>query len=147
MSDWLFDGANKIAQEPLGATDVIWDLDRDIYSAWKRWAAAGGAGALNAFIVEGGTPIGSTGISTGSSFVLVNGWKMRLAEYDHHSTVIGNLFSDDGVVSVPALSGSSTLFVQGAVAAQGINTGESFGLTQQNLIDLAEKVWRYQRAS
>ena len=121
MADFIFDGPNRLIIEPAGAGDTTFDVGRDLYSAWKRWTQTGaGAQYLNAFIVEGGTPIGATGLFTGSTILLVNGWKIRAAEHDHQLTLVGNLYSDDGVVSVPSLTANATVFVSATVGAQGI---------------------------
>lgn len=137
MVDFLFDGDARLITEPPGTGDTTFDVDRDIYSAWKRWVQSGaGAQYPAAFQVEGGTPIGATGLVTGTTFILVNGWKLKPAEHDHQAFIIGNLFSDDGVVSVPADTASAGFFVSASVAAQGIESGIS-GLTAQESADLA----------
>ena len=140
MPDFLFDGPNKLIIEPAGAGDTSFDVGRDVYSAWKRWVESGsGAGFINAFQVEGGTPIGATGLFTGSTILLVNGWKIQAANHDHQLTLVGNLFSDDGVVSVPPATASATVFVSATVGAQGITSGSGLDATQQ--AQLAE-IWR-----
>lgn len=134
MADFLFDGPNRLIIEPSGSGNTNFEVGRDIYSAWKRWTQTGvGSQFLNAFTVEGGTPIGATGLFTGATFLLVNGWKVRAAEHDHQLTLSGNLYSDDGIVSVPSLTANATVFVSASVAAQGIATGSggSGGLTAQ----------------
>ncbi|NQZ48176.1 MAG: hypothetical protein HRT63_11715 [Erythrobacter sp.] len=140
MADWTFDGSNKLIVEPNGSGNTTFQVDRDIYSAWKRWVESGaGTQYLPAFSVEGGTPIGATGLFTGSTFLLVNGWKVKPADFDHQVTLIGNLYSDDGVVSVPADTAAATVFASGSVAAQGIATegGGSGGGTNPS------EVWSY----
>lgn len=143
MADWLFDGTNKIIKEPAGAGDTSFDAKRDIYSAWKRWVAAGNAQFDGAFNVEGGTPIGATGLFTGTTFILTNGWKLMAADHDHQVLVSGNLFSDDGVVSVSNPIGNSAIFVSASVNAQGINTSGQViqAITAQDKQDIADLVW------
>ena len=121
MADFLFDGVNKLITEPAGSGDTVYDVGNDIYSAWKRWVLSGdGTGYSPAFVIEGGTPIGSTGLFTGTTYILTNGWKIRAANHDHLLTLNGNLFSDDGVVTVPAVSANTTVFVNSSVNAQGV---------------------------
>lgn len=135
MADFLFDGDTLIIKEPPGSGNTAFDLQRDIYSAWKRWVISGaGAGYPQAFIVEGGTPIGATGLFTGSSIILTNGWKIMGADHDHQLTINGNLFSDDGVDTVPNPSFAVTVKTAGTVGAQGISTGS--GVTQQDITDI-----------
>ncbi|MEO1140735.1 MAG: hypothetical protein AAFW66_00075 [Pseudomonadota bacterium] len=140
MPDFTFDGPNKLIIEPSGSGDTSFDVARDLYSAWKRWVQGGtGAPFLEAFTVEGGTPIGATGLFTGSTLLLTNGWKVKPAEHDHQVTLVGNLFSDDGVVAVPADTANATVFVSSSVAAQGVSTsGSTFGLN-----DIANAVWQH----
>ena len=135
MADFLFDGINKIISEPPGIGDTVFDVKSDIYSAWKRWMVTD-EGALYppAFSIEGGTPIGSTGLFTGSTYLLINGWKIRPANYDHQMILTGNLFSDDGIISIPAVSANATIFVSSSVNAQGVSTGS--GATEAQLAEI-----------
>lgn len=140
MADFTFDGPNKLIIEPAGAGNTTFDVVRDLYSGWKRWVQTGaGAQYLNAFIAEGGTPIGATGLFTGTTLLLVNGWKIRAAEHDHQLTLNGNLYSDDGIVSVPSLTANATVFVSASVGAQGVASGS--GLSSLQEAQLSE-LWR-----
>lgn len=140
MPDFLFDGATKLITEPPGAGNTNFDVARDLYSAWKRWVVSGvGAQFEPAFVVEGGTPIGATGFFTGATFILVNGWKIRGASHDHQLFLNGNLFSDDGVVSSPNPTNAVEVFVNSAVAAQGIATGSG---VPADLAAKIEELWQ-----
>ncbi|MGV6830301.1 MAG: hypothetical protein ACWA5P_01905 [bacterium] len=125
MADWIFDGVNKIIKEPVGTGNTTFDIVRDVYSAWKRWVVSTGSQFEQAFSVEGGTPIGSTGLFTGTTFILINGWKLQAADHDHQVIVNGNIYSDDGIVSTANPTGNSTLFVSSTVGAQGVSTSGS----------------------
>lgn len=123
MADWDFDGVNRIIKEPdVGAGNLTWSVERDIYSAWKRWSQDNSQ-FEPAFTVEGGTPIGSTGIFTGKTVILVNGWKLQAGDWEHLSFVTGNLFSDDGIDVIANPSFSASLKTFGSVNAQGVATG------------------------
>lgn len=123
MADWIFNGVSKIIWEPTGSGNTTFDVSADIYSAWKRWVISGsGAPFPAAFSVEGGTPIGATGFYTGTTYILVNGWKLRAANHDHQVTLNGNLYSDDGIVSVANATNNTTIFVNSSVSAQGVAT-------------------------
>ena len=124
MADWSFDGINRVIKEPnVGSGNLTWEVERDIYSAWKRWARDNSQFEA-AFIVEGGTPIGATGIFTGKTVILVNGWKLQAGDWNHLSFVTGNLFSDDGIDVIPNPNFSASLKTFGSVNAQGILSGD-----------------------
>jgi len=134
MADWIFDGITKIIKEPnVGSGNLTWDLERDIYSAWKRWLK-NNSQFVAAFSVEGGTPIGATGIFTGKTVILINGWKLMAGDWNHLSFVTGNLFSDDGIDTVPNPNFSASLKTFGSVNAQGITTNNGGG-------DCTDSVW------
>lgn len=137
MADWIFDGVNKIIKEPnIGSGNVDWDAERDIYSAWKRWTIDNSQ-FLKAFLVEGGTPIGSTGIFTGKTLILTNGWKLMSGDWAHISFVSGNLFSDDGVDVVPNPNFSASLKTFGTSNAQGI---QSNGIDNDVINQIKEEI-------
>jgi len=124
MADWTFDGVNKVIKEPnIGSGNLTWSVERDIYSAWKRWAQDNSQ-FVAAFSVEGGTPIGATGIFTGKTVILINGWKLQAGDWEHLSFVTGNLFSDDGIDVIPNPNFSASLKTFGSVNAQGILAGD-----------------------
>jgi hypothetical protein len=139
MADWIFNGVTRIIKEPnVGAGNLTWNLERDIYSAWKRWAQDN-AQFEPAFSVEGGTPIGNTGIFSGKTVILINNWKLEAGDWDHLSFVTGNLFSDDGIDVVPNPNFSASLKTFGSVNAQGIATGSA--VTEQDKTDIIDGVW------
>lgn len=140
MADFIPDGPNKLLIEPPGSGNTSFDLERDVYSAWVRWVQSGaGAQWEPAFAQEGGTPIGATGLFTGSTLVLINGWKLYGADHDHEVNIIGNLFSDDGVNTVPNPNFNVNFNITRTVGAQGIATGS--GVTQQDKDDIVNQVF------
>lgn len=144
MADWLFDGPSKIIKEPAGTGDTTFDVRRDIYSAWKRWVINSGAQFEKAFSVEGGTPIGDTGLFTGTTFILTNGWKLMPADHDHQATLIGNLYSDDGVVSTNNPIGNGSIFVSASVAAQGVSTASVQQVTLDAINTIVQEIRQIQ---
>lgn len=86
-----FDGPNK---EILlsGTGDLSFEVI-DIYSRWKDWVAAGNAQFLPAMRSVGGDPISPTQ-NLGSTFFLINGWRLRTKEADHALELVGNLYTD-----------------------------------------------------
>jgi hypothetical protein len=126
MADFLFNGTTKTITEPAGSGNTSYEVTQDLYSAWKRWVLEDdGALYPNAFIVEGGTPIGDSGLFTGTTYILVNGWKIQAANHNHQLTLVGNIYSSDGVVAVAPPTASATLFVSSTVGAQGVATAGS----------------------
>lgn len=87
-----FDGVARIASFGAGTTDIALP---DLYSAWKRWIVeSDNSKYLPMFRVVGGDPITSD-VSLGTTYFLLNGWKIRPYEGDHRLTVAGNLYTDD----------------------------------------------------
>lgn len=66
----------------------------EVYSEWKDWLLADASRLKypKAFQPEGGVPI--TALETlGVTRFLVNGWRIRPAEYSHKLVIDGNLFT------------------------------------------------------
>jgi len=140
VADFLFDGTTRLITEPAGAGNTTFDVERDLYSAWKRWVAAGNTEWEVAFAVEGGTPIGATGLFTGVTFILVNGWKVIGASHDHQLTLVGNLFSDDGVVSVVTPGHTVGISIVASTAAQGISSGSGLSAEEAAKLDRVSRI-------
>lgn len=148
MPDFGFDGPTQRLIEPAGAglfAEFI--FNRDMFSAWKRWAVLNDGENLKfgqVFTVEGGTPIGTTGRSTGVSFVQDAAWFVRPDERDHVLSLVGpggvdsNLFSGGGRLSTLTLGTFNTeVTVTNAASAQLLETGVS-GLTAQESANQAQ---------
>jgi hypothetical protein len=67
----------------------------EVYSEWKDWLLADPSrlGYPQAFRVVGGDPISDVA-NLGSTFFLVNGWRIRPAEYSHKLVLSGNVYTD-----------------------------------------------------
>jgi hypothetical protein len=97
MSNFTFDGVNRIiyGNYVVNYGSVSLDVQRDLYSEWKRWVQEDdNAKFLQAFSTTGGDPISPT-ISVGSYFFLENDWKIYPNEEDHRLVLNGNLYTRD----------------------------------------------------
>src|SRR3990172_1116667 len=94
MSVVTFDGSNRLIVVDNGVTEI--DVKIDLYSDWKEWMLLGdNSRYAQAMRAVGGDPLpGSKQL--GSTFFLMNGWKIRPHEASHTLTVNGNLYSEDG---------------------------------------------------
>ena len=101
------DGLNKVIIVNPGVTEL--NVKEDIYSSWKEWFILNeNAKWLPALRVVGGDPI-SAGRFLGTTYFLINGWKIRTWEGDHRLIVNGNIYTDDGSeVFVPTLNSYNT---------------------------------------
>lgn len=102
QSKVTFDGDNKLILINPGFTDI--DVQQDLYSDWKEWVFLYDYTKYEqAMRSVGGDPtVGSQKL--GSTYFLINGWKIRTWEGDHRLIVAGNLYSDDGADAfVPTL--------------------------------------------
>jgi len=89
-----FDGPNKLILINNGVTSI--DIKSHLYSSWKQWMLnRDNTKYLAAMRGVGGDPT-IPGRFLGSTFFLINGWKIRTWEGNHRLEVDGNLFSDDG---------------------------------------------------
>lgn len=92
MSIATFDGVNKIISITTGTTSFT---VKALYSEWKAFVVIGdNAKYLPAFNYVGGDPT-TPGQYLGSTFFLLNGWKIRPFNADHTLIIDGNLFTDD----------------------------------------------------
>ena len=92
MTVATFDGPNLTIQLPSIGT---YDVQRDLYSAWKQWAAlTDNLKYLPAFDTTGGDVI-SAGQTIAPYFFCRNdlGWRIRMPEADGEIPVEGNLFA------------------------------------------------------
>jgi hypothetical protein len=88
-----FDGTNKLILINYGETVI--DVQRDIYSAWKRWVEQiDNMKFPQALKVIGGDPIDATNVITPYYF-LTNGWRIRPFEGNHKLTITGIILTDD----------------------------------------------------
>lgn len=133
-----FDPANlRIVEIDAGGDNELDIIE--VYSEWKDWLLADfqRMGFPPAFRVVGGDPISGTQ-SLGSTFFLINGWRIRPAESDHRLVLNGNLFTDpagDSVV-VPTL-GAFTVTVEMATS----NLIDQVSSTGSDPATIADAVW------
>lgn len=95
---WVLE--HKVAFDPIKKLIIVNDgienlnFAIDIYSAWKEWVIErDNAKYDKAIRYIGGDPISDTQ-NAGTTFFLINGWRIKPAERDHKLTVVGNLFTD-----------------------------------------------------
>lgn len=87
-----FDGLTKTIIVNDGITEL--NVKRDIYSQWKHWVLTGtNAKFLEALRSVGGDPISETK-KLGSTFFLLNGWRIKPYESSHRLLIDGNLYTD-----------------------------------------------------
>lgn len=89
-----FDGTNKLILINYGELEI--DIRRDIYSDWKEWTKVDDNLKFEAALrsVGGDPTVGSSFL--GSTFFLINGWRIRTWEGDQNLQLNGNLFVDGG---------------------------------------------------
>ena len=93
-----FDGETKIIEVLPGVTSI--DVEKDLYSAWKRWVLNDNAHWLLAFDSSGGDPLDlSNSQFSPKFFFLKNGWRVKVATGEVVS-IKYNLFTfnEDGII-------------------------------------------------
>ena len=133
-----FEGDMKHIHVENGITAL--DILADVYSAWKRWIALSDNSKYpQAFAVIGGEPtVGN--FRTGTTFFLLNGWKIKPQEASHTLTISGNLYTDDGSDPITPTAGDYNVLVrlQNSNLIDTVVSGS--GVTQQDKVDIADLV-------
>lgn len=132
-----FDGPTKTISVVKTPSSGRVDLSiQDIYSRWKDWVIQGtNAKYLPAFSVIGGEPTGP-GTFAGTTYFVINGWKIKPYEDDHLLVISGNVVGENGSNFIIPTIGNYTTVVQFTFSslAQGISTsGASY--TVQDIVD------------
>ena len=115
MSVVTFDGDQLLIIVDNGVTEI--DVKIDLYSDWKEWVKIGdNAKYLQAMRAVGGDPLpGSKAL--GSTFFLMNGWRIRPYEGSHTLTVNGNLYTEEGESPYISTLGSYNIMVISVVSS------------------------------
>lgn len=130
----VFDGPNKRINCLSGTTtlDMV-----EVYSSWKEWMLlSDNAKYQFAFTVIGGDEI-APGEYLGRTFFLENGWKIKPQEASHVLTVIGNLYSRDGLSPFVTTSGAYNVSIRSKFSnlIDMIATGGGSALTKEEIAD------------
>ena len=137
MEKVAFDGNAKQIQVEYGITSI--DIAVDVYSAWKRWLAlSDNSKHAQAFSVIGGEPtVGN--LKTGTTFFLLNGWKIKPYEGNHTLTISGNLYTDDASDPITPTSGTYKVLVRLTTSNLIDTVVSGSGVTEQDKDDIATK--------
>lgn len=130
-----FDATNKVI-----LLDAFNDTASNIWSRWVDWVATSdNLKYLPAFSQVGGVaPIALY-------LVLENGWRVRPQEADGITTISGNLLTSESDSPIVQTLGVYKTQVNLAtpVSAQAIEVNTGSGVTAQDMLDIADTVWRY----
>ena len=150
MASFTIDPVNRLIildqVAPDGNGFVVMDVQIDLYSEmklfWKENVLA--HGLIFPWVAVGGTPYGG-GRFQGTDYFLRNdlGWSIRPYEADHELQIIGNLRPT--LITSPTIIPTVGDFVvyapqERSGVFQVVETGTS-GVTEQDKIDIADKVW------
>lgn len=94
-----FDSVNKLILVNNGVTELDWKAD--VYSAWKEWVQLDShkdnAAVPPAIRAIGGDNITADGTRTvGSTFFLINGWRIKPWGGDYRLSILGNVYTEEG---------------------------------------------------
>lgn len=133
-----FDGLNKIIIINNGITEI--SVKDDLYSAWKDWVVQDSNSKwLNAFTVIGGEPT-TGGKYLGTTFFIVNGWKIRTWEGNHRLIINGNIYADDGSeIFIPTIGTFNTQI--NLVTSNIVDTVSTGGGASYTPEQLAQVIW------
>jgi len=132
--DATFDGPGLIIQLPsIGS----FDIGRDLYSAWKRWAVqTDNAKFPAAFDITGGDDIGG-GQQVAPYFFLRNdaGWRIRAPMANGEVALEGNLFPRDSGAATFAPAAGFDAFIRLQVSSRAVTVAGSGSVDQQGVRD------------
>lgn len=136
MTIATFSGIEKIISISTGVTSFA---VKDLYSEWKLFVATGdNAKYLPAFNYVGGDPT-TPGQFLGSTFFLLNGWKIRPFNGDHTLIINGNLFTEDqSSPFMPTLTPHNVII---QTAFSNLTTTVSTGGSTIDASTIANAVW------
>jgi hypothetical protein len=90
----VFDGEARLIIITPPTTTL--DVKEDLYSSWKEWMLVrDNSKFIAAFEAVGGQDLPGSQV-LGSTYFLINGWRIRPYEADINLTVIGNLYTREG---------------------------------------------------
>lgn len=142
--DWLlyhkvtFSGQEKIIYLHKDESNI--DVKEDIYSSWKEWILLRDNSKFDPAIrAVGGDPITEI-ISLGSTFFLINGWKIRPAEQNYVLNINGNLYSDDGLSPIIPTLGNHNIIIS-MTRSNLIDTVQIGGRTEVTVKQIVDGVW------
>lgn len=135
-----FNGNNKIIQIMTGVTSI--DVKEDLYSAWKEWVLEEDNSKWpEAMRSVGGDPL-TAGRYLGSTYFLMNGWKMKPWSGHHTLVINGNIYSEDASNMFVAADGAYNVQIQyttsNLIDTMAINGG---GGSSYTLEQIAQAVW------
>ena len=138
MPDATFDGPNRLIQL---ATTGTFDVERNLYSAWKEWVQlSDNAKFPVAFDTTGGDDIGG-GQQIAPYFFIRNdnGWRIRAPEADGETILQGNAFPRDPAQALFVQASGFDAFIRQEVSTRAVvvETGVS-GLTAEESDLLAQ---------
>jgi len=135
MAQVVFDGDSRIIIANPGV--IFLDVQRDIYSEWKRWLASPANKKFKrAMRVVGGDPLPADNL--GSTFFLMNGWTIKPFEGDHRLIINGNVYATDGSDIIRDTDGNFKVRVMMTVSniIDKVSTGSGGGSTTPVECDL-----------
>lgn len=138
MTVATFDGPNLIIQLP---SIESYDVQKDLYSAWKQWAAlSDNLKYLPAFDTTGGDVI-SAGQTIAPYFFCRNdlGWRIRMPEANGEIVMSGNLFPRNAELSLFEQAPGFDAFLRLEVSSRAVvvEVGTS-GLTSSESLQLGD---------
>lgn len=129
-----FNGIEKKIHIDVGVTEL--DIGT-VYSEWKRWCRTNdNLKYLPAMRNVGGDPI-IGGKFLGSTYFMINGWTIAVANWNHIIIINGNLYSEDGSSPVVNYTASTVTIIQtvsNLVDSQVIESDVSINLKYDGVI-------------
>lgn len=150
-----FDAENKLILVNDGIITLDWK--DDVYSAWKEWVQLNNhkenAAVLPAIRAVGGDDITSDGSRrVGSTFFLINGWRLKPWGGNYRLSILGNVYTEEGDPIYVPVDGNYKIVIEQTLSSlvelvtlEG--TGGETPTTGPTAAEIAEAVWNKQALS
>lgn len=141
-----FNGGSKLIIVENGITSLT--FGPDVYSAWKRWSILStNLKYSQALRYVGGDPTVG-GAFLGSTYFLMNGWKIRPYEGNHELVITGNFFTEDESNPIVPTLGNFIVLTTRATSnlVDTINSGSGLDANQATQLEKTYKNVQLQTA-
>lgn len=144
-----FDAVNKLILVNRDVTELDWK--EDVYSAWKEWVQlethTENPAVLPAMRSVGGDDITADGSrKVGSTYFLINGWRLKPWDGDYRLSILGNVYTEEGEPIYIPIDGDYKIVIEQTLSSlvELIAPDNTTTPLVPTLDEIADAVWNRQ---